>query len=228
MKQGISLVELMIAMTAASLLVLAVYHLSRVSSAIHTETRDAWFCMQSIRNASIQLNDDLTQCACLLPQDLKVAVRDRDLFIAGLPATSNHRGIQPSSRVPPPYYALIVSAQGHSMVLDTVDIDSDGTADFWADLGIITEGGPCTISHGYSRGGLVVPVIAPPPAVPGGMVIPAVHYELKSDGLYRNNQLLAEAIHSFEPRLVKNELVVMMRARYHGTEKELSIPYPLQ
>jgi hypothetical protein len=62
----------------------------------------------------------------------------------------------------------------------------------------------------------------------GNKAIPAIHYELKTDGLYRNNQLLAEAIVYFEPRFQADELTIVMRARYHGTEKKLSVPYSME
>jgi prepilin-type N-terminal cleavage/methylation domain-containing protein len=227
MKTGLSLVELLIAMAAASLLMLVLYHLQILSNAIHIEMKDEWYCMQSLRGAAVQLNDDLTQCACLLPQDLKVALDGSELFIAGVPVTSQHPGIRPSPSIPPPYYSIVVSSTTHDLVLDAIDIDGDSRADFWADLGMITEAGPCLISHEYSRGNPTVTMVSSHAIAPGNRVVPAIHYELKADGLYRNSQLLAEAIVHFEPRLGSGELVVVMRARHHGTEKELSIPYPL-
>ncbi len=228
MKKGLSLVELLIAMTAASLLVLILYHLGTLSNTIHTEMRDEWYCMQSLRTTALQLNDDLIQCACLLPQDLKIALEGKELFIAGLGVTSQHPGLSPSPVSPPPYYSLVVSSAAQGIVLDTADIDGDGRADFWADLGIITQSGPCVISHRYSRGNLLMPVISTHAITIGNRVIPAIHYELKTDGLYRNNQLLAEAIVYFEPKFQAHELIIMMRSRYHDTERELSIPYPME
>lgn len=228
MEKGLSLVELLIAMTAASLLVLILYHLGTLSAVIHTEMRDEWYCMQSLRKAALQLNDDLMQCACLLPRNLKIALDGKELFIAGLPVTSQHPGIQPSPKDPPPYYALVFSSMQRSVILDTIDIDGDGRPDFWADLGMITESGPCVISHGYSRGNTLVPVILSHSITAGNKAIPAIHYELKTDGLYRNNQLLAEAIVYFEPRFQADELTIVMRARYHGTEKKLSVPYSME
>jgi prepilin-type N-terminal cleavage/methylation domain-containing protein len=227
MEKGLSLVELLIAMAAASILVLILYHTELLSVKTHSEMRDEWYCMQSLRSTALQLNEDLMQAACLLPQDLKIAVSGKELFIAGLPVTSLHRGLRPSSTTPPPYYSLIVSSSADGLVLDAVDIDSDGTADFWADLGMITDSGPCLISHRYSRGACSVPVNTSCTITPGSRAVPAVHYALKADGLYRNNQLLAEAIVSFEPQLSSPELTINLRARYHDKEKELSVPYTI-
>jgi prepilin-type N-terminal cleavage/methylation domain-containing protein len=227
MEKGLSLVELMIAMTAASLLILILYNMDFLAIRVHTDMSDEWYCMQSLRTTALQLNDDLAQAAFLLPQDLKLAVDNRELFIAGVPITSEHKALSPSSTAPPPYYSLIISASGSGIVLDTVDINGDGKADYWADLGIITDSGPCLISHEYSRGNIFIPVDTSAPIGPGKRAIPAIHYALKSDGLYRNNQLLAEAIVSFEPKLDSHELTIALRSRYHGKEKELLIPYTI-
>jgi prepilin-type N-terminal cleavage/methylation domain-containing protein len=228
LRKGLGLIELLIAMTAASILILILYHIDLISVKVHTEMRDEWYCMQSLRVAALQLNEDLGQAACLLPQDLKIAVDNGELFIAGVPVTSQHGGLGPSSIIPPPYFSLIVSTHGNSIELDSIDVDGDGKADYWADLGLITDNGPCLISHGYSRGNLFIPVTTSHTIEPGKRAIPAIHYALKADGLYRNDQLLAESIVSFEPKLASNELNIILKARYHGKEKELIVPYALQ
>jgi prepilin-type N-terminal cleavage/methylation domain-containing protein len=221
MNNGFSLVELLIAMTAASLLILALYHLDLLTVKVHTEMKDEWYCMQSLQGAVFQLNEDLTQAGCLLPRDLMFAVEDNDLFIAGIPVTSLQPGIQPSKSVPPPYYSLVVSTRPGIAVLDTIDVDENGKEDFWADLGMLSDRGPGVISHNYVRGNLTIPIITTHILETGNRIIPAIHYTLKQDGLYRDGQLLAEAISFFEPRLSPQELTIFMRSRYHGKEKEL-------
>ncbi len=62
----------------------------------------------------------------------------------------------------------------------------------------------------------------------GERAVPAVHYEVKEDGLYRNNQLLAEAIRSFESSMNDNDVTVVLKACSHGKEKILSYTYRLQ
>ncbi len=228
MEKGVGLVELLIALACSSILFLALYQFYQVSAVTHQEMREAWYCMQSLRQASIRLNADLVQCALLLPQDLKIAVQGSELFIAGVPVTSENPGINISLTNPAPYYALINSSVDGGAILDTVDIDNDGHADFWADLGILTESGPGVVGHNYKRGNNRVPLICAVMPAQGDRVVPAIHYELKGDGLYRNNELLAEAVVLFHPTISGNDLTIHMRSRYHGTEKELSLSSPIQ
>jgi type II secretory pathway component PulJ len=228
MEKGVGLVELLIALACSSILFLALYRFYQFSTVTHQEMREAWYCMQSLRQASLRLNADLVQCSYLLPQDLKIAVQGGGLFIAGVPVTSENPGISISPPTPVPYYALINSAVQGGAILDTVDIDNDSHADFWAGLGILTESGPCVIGRTYSRGNTKVPLTCAIMPVQGNRAIPAIHYELRGDGLYRNNELLAEAIVLFQPIISGNDLTISMRSRYNGTEKELSLSYRIQ
>jgi prepilin-type N-terminal cleavage/methylation domain-containing protein len=224
-EEGFSLVELLVAMTAASLLILALYRLDLLTVKVHTEVKDEWYCMQSLRAAAFQLNDDLIQAGCLLPRDLLFAVENNDLFIAGIPVTSLNPGVQPSLSAPLPYYAMVVSARPGTATVDTVDIDGNGKEDFWADLGMITDRGPGIISHNYARGSLTISVTTLQALQAGTRMIPAIHYTLKQDGLHRNGQLLAEAVFCFEPKLGPHELTILLRSRHHGKEKELLLSH---
>lgn len=226
--RGMSLVELVVALACSSLLALALYHVHQVSSATHSGMRVAWYCMQSLRQAALQLNTDLTQKACLLPQDLGLRVEGAHLYIAGIPVTSQHPGIRVSPHAPPPYYSLVTSSDARGIVVDTTDIDGDTRPDFWADLGLITDSSPCIISHAYTRGSTAISVVTSRRPSSGDRAVPAIHYELRDDGLYRNGQLLAEAIVLFEPRVSGRELTIHMRSRYHGTEKTMSLSYPIE
>jgi hypothetical protein len=228
MEKGAGLVELLIALACSSIVFLALYRFYQVSSVTHQETREAWYCMQSLRQASIRLNADLVQCALLLPQDLRIAVQGSGLFIAGVPVTSENPGISISLTNPAPYYALINSSVQGAVILDTVDIDNDGHADFWAGLGILTESGPCVVDQNYSRGNNRVPLACAIKPLQGDRAVPAIHYELKGDGLYRNNELLAEAVVLFHPTISGNDLTIYMRSKYHGTEKELTLSYSVK
>jgi hypothetical protein len=230
MEKGVGLVELLIALACSSILFLALYQFFQVSSVTHKEMKASWYCMQSLRQASIQLNADLVQCALLLPQDLKIAVKGSELFIAGVPVTSENPGISISLTNPAPYYALINSSVQGGATLDTVDIDNDGHPDFWAGLGILTESGPCVVGPRYSRDlkNKSLPLTCAMMPLQGNRAIPAIHYELKGDGLYRNNELLAEAVVIFNPMISGNDLTIRMRSQYHGTQKELSLSTPIQ
>ncbi|HVN71412.1 MAG TPA: prepilin-type N-terminal cleavage/methylation domain-containing protein [Desulfomonilia bacterium] len=228
MEKGVSLVELLIAMFLSSILLLILYQFNQMSSAMHRGLREEWYCMQSLRRASLQLNADIVQNACLLPQNLKIAVMNNHLFIAGIPVTSEHPGIRLIENNTPPYYALIMSSAAWGAVLDTIDMDNDGLPDFWADLGMITDSGPCVISHNYSRGSNNVFITFWKIPIGGDRAVPAFHYELKDDGLYRNNQLLAEALVLFNPKISGNELTIDMRSQYHETQKKLLLSYPIQ
>lgn len=228
MEKGVSLVELIIALACSSVLLLALYQFHRVAANTHAQIRQEWYCMQSLRQACIRLNTDMSQCAFLLPQDLKVATEGGRLFIAGVPVTSENPGLRLSKTDPAPYYSLVNSSSSSDAVLDTIDIDNDGHADFWAGLGILTDCGPCLISHSYSRGFTRVPMTCWKFPPKGARAVPAVCYELKKDGLYRNNELLAEAVVYFNPRISGPDLSIDMRSSYHGTQKELSLSYHLQ
>jgi prepilin-type N-terminal cleavage/methylation domain-containing protein len=228
MKRGLTLVELLLSITIASILLLTLFSVYSLTSGMYRETRGSWYCMQSLRSAIIQLDADLKQCACLLPQDMKIACADNALFISGTPLTSSYSGITIHRKLPPPYFSTIRSLSGSIITLDAVDIDFDGAADYWADLGIITESGPCVISHGYSRGNTAIPLASVHLGNIGERAVPSIHYELKEDGLYRNNQLLAEAICSFETQMSGNDVILFLKACYHGEEKDISYTYRLQ
>ncbi|HPW68308.1 MAG: type II secretion system protein [Desulfomonilia bacterium] len=228
MERGLTLVELLLSITLASILSLTLYSLYSLTASAYREAMAGWYCMQSLRSAIVQLDSDLKQCACLLPQDLKVACQESALFIAGVPLTSSHSGIRVHASIPPPYFSTIRSLSGSSMILDVLDIDASGSYDYWADLGVITESGPCVISHGYSRGDAVLTLKTPAPGSTGERTVPAIHYELKADGLYRNGQLLAEALCTFAPHLDGAEVAIVMEACYHENRERISYTYHLQ
>lgn len=224
-EKGFSLVELLVAMAAASLLILALYRIDLLAVKVHAEMKDERYCMQSLQAAAFRLNEDLAQAGCLTPPDLLFAVDNKDLFIAGIPVTSLNPGVQLSLTTSPPYYAMVVSLGPGIATVDTVDIDGNGKEDFWAGLGMISDRGPGIVSHDYVRGGLSIPLSAARTLQTGIRLVPAIHYTLKPDGLYRNGQLLAEAVSCFEPRLAPHELIILLRSRYHGKEKELVLPH---
>lgn len=227
MRQGVTLVELMIAMAIASILVLAAYSMHSIGEDISRTARDSWYCMQALRAALLQLDQDLMQCAYLLPQDLKIAVQANGLFIGGLPATTEHDGLQLNNVIPPPYYAIIVAHEGSGIRLDTVDIDSDQTPDYWADLGLITDAGAYVIAHTYTRGDTLIPLKTAPTASNGARAVPAVYYELRSDGLYRDGQILAEGIDAFDAHREGRNVTIYLRASNHGTVREIQYRFAI-
>lgn len=228
MERGLTLVELLLSITLASILILTLFSIHSLTASAYRDAMAGWYCMQSLRSAIIRLDADLKQCACLLPQDMRVACQGSALFIAGVPLTSSHSGIRVHASTPPPYYSIIRTLSGSSMTLDALDIDASGSYDYWADLGIITESGPCVISHGYSRGDAVITLKAPAPGSIGERAVPAIHYELRTDGLYRNGQLLAEAVCIFTPSLDGAEVSIVMEACYHENRERISHTYHLQ
>ncbi len=228
MDKGVSLVELMISLTISTIIILAVYSMYSLFSKGYLDSRDHWYCMQSLRNALIQIDSDLKQCAFLLPQDLKIAPREGSLFIAGAPVTSSYPGLNVHGKYPPPYYSVIQSSTDSGITLDTIDVDYNNTADYRADLGIITDSGPYVISHGYSEGNMLVSLTTPPTVKAGDRSVPSVHYELKKDGLYRNAQLLAEAITAFDSTVTGKTVTILLTARHNGEEKSTSYRYELR
>ena len=159
MKRGLTLVELLLAMSLVSVLVLTLLGINSIILKTYKDTRSGWLCMQSLRSAIAQISADLAQCVCLLPPDMKAAYREGTLFISGVPMTSSHRGLCVHDRVPPPYYSIIQNASGRSLTLDTVDIDQDGLDAYWANLGVVTESG--LTSARYSRGNRVLALTSP-------------------------------------------------------------------
>lgn len=228
MKRGLTLVELLLSITLASMLILTLYSIHSLAASTYRDAMAGWYCMQSLRSAIVRLDADLKQCACLLPQDMRVACQGNALFISGVPLTSSHSGIRVHASIPPPYFSAIRSLSGSSMTLDVLDIDSSGSYDYWADLGVITESGPCVISHGYSRGDAVLTLRAPAPGSIGERAVPAIHYELRADGLHRNGQLLAEALCAFAPCVDGTEVIIVMEACYHENRERISYTYHLQ
>lgn len=227
MRQGVTLVELMIALAIASILILAAYRMHAISDTIARTSRESWYCMQALRAALLQLDQDLTQCAYLLPQDLKIAAQANGLFIGGVPATADHDGLQLNTLIPPPYYAVIVAQEGSGIRLDTVDIDRDQVPDYWADLGLITDAGAYVIAHTYTRGDSFIPLKTAPSTATGARVVPAVYYELRSDGLYRDGQILAEGIDAFEAHRDGREVAVYLRAHHHDTVREIQYRFTI-
>lgn len=221
MRQGVTLIELVIAMAIASILVLAAYSMHSIGEGISRTARDSWYCMQALRAAFLQLDQDLMQCAYLLPQDLKIAVQANRLFIGGLPVTADHPGVQINAVIPPPYYAIILGQEGSGIRLDTVDIDADHNPDFWADLGVLTDAGAYVIAHTYTRGNTFIPLKGDPVGVNGARAVPAVYYELQRDGLYRDGQILAEGIDAFEAHRDGTDVTIYLRATNNGTVREM-------
>ncbi len=225
MNSGMTLVELMISLTISSLLILSLYSMYSLFSVNYLDTRGSWYCMQSLRNSVIQIDADIRQCACLLPQDLKVACAKNSLFISGPSITSGYSGLELHAKAPPPYYSVVRTSSGKGITIDTVDIDGNDTPDYRADLGIISDSGPSVISHGYSMGNLTIPLTSPIVAKEGDRLVPSVHYELRGDGLYRNSQLLAEAIRAFDARVVGHEITIDLTASHNNEKKTLSCTY---
>ncbi|MCD6570966.1 MAG: prepilin-type N-terminal cleavage/methylation domain-containing protein, partial [Deltaproteobacteria bacterium] len=221
MNKGVTLIELIISLAIASILILGLYSVNSISAKTSKQTRENWYCMASIRNSILQLDLDLMQCAYLMPQDMKISTEKNQLFIAGLPHTSKHSGIRLNMNTLPPYFSIIIKSEGSCIKLDTIDIDNNSVPDFWADLGIITDSGPYVISHNYSRGNSRLPLTSKVNVNPGDRVIPAIHYELKSDGLYRDGQLLAEAITGFDAKINSGNLAIHLKASLNNTVKEL-------
>ena len=228
MNNGLSLVELLVSMTISSVLILALFSLNLLCAGTYTGVRDSWYCMQSLRNALLQLDTDLTQCACLMPQDLKIALAGSQLFIAGVPVTSKHSGLSLPLTNAPPLYSIVRSRGDRSIVLDTIDIDADTVPDYWADLGIITDSGPYVISHTYSRGNTLVKITQEAAVTSGDRIVPAIHYDLRSDGLYRNAQLIAEAITGFDITKEEHLLTIRLEAGYNHVQKQVSYPVVMQ
>ncbi|MBN1635966.1 MAG: prepilin-type N-terminal cleavage/methylation domain-containing protein [Deltaproteobacteria bacterium] len=227
MNKGLSLIELMLSLSIASVLIFSVYTFTSVSAQVYSNKRQDWYCMQSIRNTIVNLDRDLAQCAYLLPQDMKIALGKNQLFIAGLPVTTKHAGLCLQKNNVPPFYSITQVASAKKIVVDTVDIDQNGVPDFWADLGIISDNGPAVISHNYSRGQASIPLRSTSALCAGDRVVPAIVYELKTGGLYRNSQLLAEAITSFDARIENDFLFIQIQAGYNGTQKEFCYPYAI-
>lgn len=227
MRKGVTLVELMVSMAIASIVVLVAYGLYSIGEGFARTARDSWRCMQSLRAAVLQLDQDLMQCAYLLPQDLKIAVHGGTLFISGLPATAGHTGLRLNQGDPPPYYAVVRAQDGSRIRLDTVDIDGDHDPDFWADLGVITDAGAYVIAHAYVRGTPIIPLEGDPVAAGGARAVPAVHYELRDDGLYRDGQILAEGIDGFTARLEGHDLTVYLRVTSNGTARDIHYRFAL-
>ena len=224
MNKGLSLVELLVSMTISSILILSLFSMNMLSAGTYTEVRDSWYCMQSLRNALLKLDLDLAQCACLMPQDLKIALADHQLFIAGIPVTSSHSVLRLPNKYPPPLYSVVLSSYDHTLILDTIDIDYDSVPDYWAGLGIITDSGPFVIPHTYSRGNTLIPVTAEVTPTAGDRTVPAIHYKLKSDGLYRNADLIAEAVNGFDMTMEEDILTIHLQAGYNHVQKQLSYP----
>lgn len=222
-----TLVELLLAMSLASILVLTLLGINSINFKAYRDIRSGWLCMQSLRSALAQIDADLAQCACLLPPDMKAAYQGGTLFISGVPATSSHRGLSVHHRVPPPYFSIVQDVSGSSITLDAVDIDQDGQDDYWANLGVITESGPHVITGSYSRGSRVLTLTSLARSSAGERAVPSVNYMVKEDGLYRNNQLLAEAVCSLEATVSPSKVTVTLKACCHGKEKILSYTHPL-
>jgi hypothetical protein len=122
---------------------------------------------------------------------------------------------------------VVTAREASGLRLDTVDIDQDAVPDFWADLGIITDNGAYVISHAYARGNAFLPLKTRPFAAIGDRVIPAIHYDIRDDGLYRNGQLLAEGIDVFHASVEGVTLTVYLRVTSHGTTREIHYAYPI-
>jgi hypothetical protein len=226
MSKGMSLIEFMIGLLLGSLIMLSVTSIYIAVGWAYGSQRSEWLCMQSLRTTALVLNRDIEECSYLLPQDLKVSCSLSRLFIAGLPVTADHEGLIINSLYTPPYFSVVSSKHGDSIVLDTLDIDADNKSDYKAGYGIISDSGAFEIIQHYSKGSMPVPLKDGSPNE-GDRAVPAVMYLIKEDGLYRNGQLVSENITGFSPTLSGSELNIKMRAKKNETTKEISIDYNL-
>jgi len=228
MNKGITLIELLLSIALASVIFMILYGMNRTASRTYMEIRDNWYCMQSIRNAILVIRNDMSNCGYLMPQDIRIAVRKNQLFIAGLPKTSSHSGLKIPSDSPPPCYSIIRILTNKGIELDTIDLDNDNRPDYWADLGLITNSGTAVISHSYKKGAKTLPLARQDSLSQWDRAIPAIHYELKSNGLYRNSQFLAEAITGFDAKLSAQKLSIEIKAGRNDTQKHVSLSYPFE
>ena len=226
MSKGMTLIEFMIGLLLGSLIMLSVSSIYIAVGSAYGSQRSDWLCMQSLRTAMLMINRDIEECAYLLPQDLKVSCSSNRLFIAGLPATTDHDGLRVNSLYTPPYYSVVSSEYGDSIVMDTLDIDADNKPDYRAGYGIISDSGAFEIMQYYSKGNVTVPLKGGVPQA-GDRTVPAVVYQMKEDGLYRNGQLVSENITSFSAVKSGSELNIKMRATRNETIKEISYNYNL-
>jgi hypothetical protein len=228
MNRGMSLVELLLSLSLSTIVILVLGTMFALFTQSYRETRDGWYCMQSLRSACAQIDADVKQCALLLPQDLKVVCSGHALFVAGAPVTSGYPGLSLQEKTAPPYYSVAQEGAGSSIGLDSVDINGDSTPDYWADLGIITDSGAYVISHTYSRGSISLSLTSPHRIRTGDRSVPSNHYELKEDGLYRNAQPLAEAITAFDTRMAGKKLTIHLLASHNDEKRDISYTYHLQ
>jgi hypothetical protein len=226
MSKGMSLIEFMIGLLLGSLIMLSVTSIYIAVGWAYGSQRSEWLCMQSLRTAMLILDRDIEECAYLLPQDLKISCSSNRLFIAGLPVTTGHEGLIVNSLYTPPYFSVVSSKYGDSIVLDTLDIDADNKPDYKAGYGIISDSGAFEIMQYYSNGNVKLPLKDGSPKA-GDRTVPAVVYLMKEDGLYRNGQLVSENITGFSAIQSGSDLNIKMRAKRNETTKELSYNYNL-
>ncbi|HHO75295.1 MAG TPA: hypothetical protein ENN05_02565 [Deltaproteobacteria bacterium] len=225
MNTGLSLVEFLLSMTIASILLLALFTMNSLGAKTYGEARDSWYCMQSLRNTILLLDEDLMQCGYLMPDDLKIVPARNQLFISGVPVTSSHTGLRLPNKTAPPLFSVVRFSTDYGLVLDTIDIDGNTAPDYWANLGLISDSGAFVISHTYSRGNTHIPLVQKASVMRGDRVVPAIHYELESDGLYRNNQLIAEAIRRFDTAMEGGSLRITIQAGYREISRQISYLY---
>ena len=231
MYRGFTLVELLVSLFIGMALILGLYRINSMFRDDASKIRHSRYCIQSIRNCLVHINMDLLQRAYLLPQDLALQVNGNSLFIAGLPMSDRYPGLNVNIRsgMAPPYFAVVEDVSNAWIRLDTIDIDGDAKPDFWAETGIITDGGPLKVSHNYSRGNIIIPVgFSASTCRAGDRAVPAVVYELRPKGLYRNGQLLAESITGFDLLLNSSELKLHLRASHGHEQKEVVYEYKIR
>jgi hypothetical protein len=226
MSKGMTLIEFMIGLLLGSLIMLSVSSIYIAVGWSYGSQRADWLCMQSLRTAMLMLNRDIEECAYLLPQDLKVSCSSNRLFIAGLPVTTDHEGLRVNSLYTPPYFSVVSSKYGDSIVMDTLDIDDDNKPDYKAGYGIISDSGAFEIMQYYSKGNVTVPLKGGAPNA-GDRTVPAVVYQMRQDGLYRNGQLVSENITGFSAIQSGSELNIKMRAKRNETTREINYNYNL-
>jgi len=226
MSKGMTLIEFIIVLLLGSLILLSVSSLYIAMAWAYGSQRSDWICMQSLRTAMHILDRDIEECAYLLPRDLKVVFSGDKLFVAGLTATNDNKGLSINSSYAPPYYSTVSSVNKDSIVLDTLDIDTDGKPDYIAGQGIISDSGAYEIMNNYSRGNTPIPLKGGTPKA-GDRTVPAVLYQVTGEGLYRNNQLISENITGLSVEHSGSEIKIIMRARSNETAKEISFNYSL-
>jgi prepilin-type N-terminal cleavage/methylation domain-containing protein len=209
-RAGFTLVEVLIALAILGIVIAQAFAVFGAQHVTYTNTERAIEVQEDVRLLADAVLADVRMAGFMVPRIAGVASIDGGSTAADAVCASDPSKIADaqvataSARFDRAQLAAAVAASDGAVTLASLDVDSDGNADFAVDEGIIVADG--LSSHCATVTGVVGNVVSFTPAAPAGFTatvatgraVPAVIYRLVAQDLMRNALRLASDVEDLQ------------------------------